>query len=238
MITFDKMNGLPEKQDFTQEDREFMQMAIELSIENIDNGGGPFGAVIVRNGKLISKGANRVVPNNDPTAHAEVVAIRRACAELNTFDLSGCTVYTSCEPCPMCLSALYWAGIKRICYANTKRDAAAIDFDDSFIYDQLRLDYDKRSIECEHFMRSEALRAACTLHRTVVYIGCSGRCDERICGTGHTCREAILCAKALHHNGYNRFYTSYLGSPSTTRNRPGCRTPRRRALIARRKCRG
>ena len=159
MITFDKMNGLPEKQDFTQEDREFMQMAIELSIENIDNGGGPFGAVIVRNGKLISKGANRVVPNNDPTAHAEVVAIRRACAKLNTFDLSGCTVYTSCEPCPMCLSALYWAGIKRICYANTKRDAAAIDFDDSFIYDQLRLDYDKRSIECEHFMRSEALEA-------------------------------------------------------------------------------
>jgi tRNA(Arg) A34 adenosine deaminase TadA len=153
-------NAMPmSNKDFTPQDREFMQMAIELSIENIDNGGGPFGAVIVRNGKLISKGANRVVPNNDPTAHAEVVAIRRACAELNTFDLSGCTVYTSCEPCPMCLSALYWAGIKRICYANTKRDAAAIDFDDSFIYDQLRLDYDKRSIECEHFMRSEALEA-------------------------------------------------------------------------------
>ena len=110
-----------------------MQMAIELSVENIDSGGGPFGAVIVRDGKLIAKGANRVVPNNDPTAHAEVVAIRNACRELQTFDLSGCTVYTSCEPCPMCLSALYWAGISRICYANTKRDAAAIDFDDSFI---------------------------------------------------------------------------------------------------------
>ncbi|MBO5855250.1 MAG: nucleoside deaminase [Alistipes sp.] len=136
-----------------------MNMAIEISIENIDSGGGPFGAVIVRDGKLIAKGANRVTPNNDPTAHAEVMAIRNACSELNTFDLSGCTVYTSCEPCPMCLSALYWAGIERICYANTKRDAAAINFDDSFIYDQLRLDYDRRSIHCEHFMREEALEA-------------------------------------------------------------------------------
>ena len=155
----DKQNGLPEIKDFSEEDREFMQMAIDLSIANIDEGGGPFGAVIVRGGQLIAAGANRVVPNNDPTAHAEVVAIRNACKELKTFDLSGCTVYTSCEPCPMCLSALYWAGIKRICYANTKRDAAAIDFDDSFIYDQLRLDYDRRSIHCEHFMRDEALAA-------------------------------------------------------------------------------
>lgn len=159
MKQFDTQNGLPERQDFSAEDRRFMQMAIELSIENIDEGGGPFGAVIVRDGKLISKGANRVVPNNDPTAHAEVVAIRNACRELETFDLKGCTVYTSCEPCPMCLSALYWAGIERICYANTKRDAAAIDFDDSFIYDQLRLDYDRRSIHCEHFMRDEAMEA-------------------------------------------------------------------------------
>ena len=159
MMTIDKQNGLPERQDFSEEDRKFMQIAIELSIENIDSGGGPFGAVIVRNGKLIAKGANRVVPNNDPTAHAEVVAIRNACRELETFDLSGCTVYTSCEPCPMCLSALYWAGIERICYANTKRDAAAINFDDSFIYDQLRLDYDRRSIHCEHFMRDEGLKA-------------------------------------------------------------------------------
>ncbi|MBQ6612743.1 MAG: nucleoside deaminase [Alistipes sp.] len=136
-----------------------MQMAIELSIENIDSGGGPFGAIIVRDGELIAEGANRVVPNNDPTAHAEVVAIRNACQKLQTFNLEGCTVYTSCEPCPMCLSALYWAGIERICYANTKRDAAAIEFDDSFIYDQLRLDYDHRSIHCEHFMRNEALEA-------------------------------------------------------------------------------
>ena len=159
MMEFDKQNGLPERMDFSEDDRRFMQMAIDLSVINIEEGGGPFGAVIVRDGKLISKGANRVVPNNDPTAHAEVVAIRNACQALGTFDLSGCTVYTSCEPCPMCLSALYWAGIERICYANTKRDAAAIDFDDSLIYDQLRLDYDDRSIHCEHFMRNEALGA-------------------------------------------------------------------------------
>mgnify|MGYP003293127514 CR=1 FL=1 len=155
----DKQHGLPEKEDFSADDRRFMQMAIELSIENIDQGGGPFGAVIVRNGHVVAKGANRVVPNNDPTAHAEVMAIRNACRECQTFDLEGCTIYSSCEPCPMCLSALYWAGISRICYANTKRDAAAIDFDDSFIYDQLRLDYDKRSIHCEHFMRDDALKA-------------------------------------------------------------------------------
>ena len=155
----DRQNGLPEKQDFTAEDREFMRRAIDLSIENIDTGGGPFGAVIVRNGKLIASGTNRVVPNNDPTAHAEVVAIRNACRELETFDLSGCTVYTSCEPCPMCLSALYWAGVSRICYGNTKDDAKAINFDDSFIYDQLELKYEDRSIKCEHFMRSDALRA-------------------------------------------------------------------------------
>ncbi len=155
----DRQHGLPEMENVSAEDRAFMKMAIELSIENIDEGGGPFGAVVVRDSKVIATGANRVVPNNDPTAHAEVVAIRNACRELNTFDLSGCTVYASCEPCPMCLSALYWAGVERICYANTKRDAAAIAFDDSFIYDQLRLDYDRRSIHCEHFMRDEALEA-------------------------------------------------------------------------------
>jgi tRNA(Arg) A34 adenosine deaminase TadA len=136
-----------------------MKMAIDLSIENIDTEGGPFGAVIVRDGEIIATGTNRVVPDSDPTAHAEVMAIRAACAKLGTFQLTGCTVYSSCEPCPMCLSALYWAGIERICYANTKRDAAAINFDDSFIYDQLRLDYDRRSIHCEHFMRDEALEA-------------------------------------------------------------------------------
>lgn len=158
-MTTNRQDGLPEIKNISAEDRVFMKMAIELSIANIDEGGGPFGAVIVRDGKVIAKGANRVVPNNDPTAHAEVMAIRNACRELETFDLTGCSVYTSCEPCPMCLSALYWAGIERICYANTKRDAAAIDFDDSFIYDQLRLDYDRRSIHCEHFMRDEAMEA-------------------------------------------------------------------------------
>ena len=159
MTKIDRQNGLPERSDFTADDRRFMQMAIDLSIENIDSGGGPFGAVIVRDGVVVATGVNRVTIDNDPTAHAEVMAIRNACRELETFDLAGCTVYSSCEPCPMCLSALYWAGIERICYANTKRDAAAIDFDDSFIYDQLRLDYDRRSIHCEHFMRDEAMAA-------------------------------------------------------------------------------
>ena len=150
---------LKETFDYSAEDAKFMQMAIDLSVENIDSGGGPFGAVIVRDGEVIATGANRVVPNADPTAHAEVMAIRSACAKLGTFQLSDCTVYSSCEPCPMCLSALYWAGVKRICYGNTKTDAKAIDFDDSFIYDQLRLDYDRRSIRCEHFMRNEAMAA-------------------------------------------------------------------------------
>lgn len=158
-MSINKQNGLVETSEYSVQDREFMQMAIELSIENIELGGGPFGAVIVQDGKVIAKGCNRVAPNNDPTAHAEVMAIRDACRTLGTFDLEGCTIYSSCEPCPMCLSAIYWAGIGRICYANTKRDAAKIGFDDSYIYDQLRLDYDRRSIHCEHFMRNEALEA-------------------------------------------------------------------------------
>ncbi|MBQ1209439.1 MAG: nucleoside deaminase [Bacteroidales bacterium] len=136
-----------------------MQMAIQLSLDNIDSGGGPFGAVIVKDGEVIATGTNRVVPNSDPTAHAEVMAIRNACAKLGTFQLDGCTIYSSCEPCPMCLSALYWAGVSRICYGNTKDDAKAINFDDSFIYDQLELKYEDRSIQCEHFMRSQALCA-------------------------------------------------------------------------------
>ncbi len=150
---------LDESKAVSAEDAKFMAMAIRLSEENIDDGGGPFGAVIVRDGEIIATGANRVVPNSDPTAHAEVMAIRNACAKLGTFQLKGCTVYSSCEPCPMCLSALYWAGVDRICYGNTKNDAKAIDFDDSFIYDQLELNYEERSIKCEHFMRSDALRA-------------------------------------------------------------------------------
>ena len=152
---------LQESFDYSAEDSKFMEMAINLSIENIDSGGGPFGAVIVRDGEVIATGTNRVVPNSDPTAHAEVTAIRNACAKLGTFQLSGCTIYSSCEPCPMCLSAIYWAGINRICYGNTKEDAKAIDFDDSFIYDQLELSYNERSIKCEHFMHAEALKAFC-----------------------------------------------------------------------------
>ena len=114
MNRVDLQHSLPESTEYSAEDRTFMQRAIELSIRNIDESGGPFGAVIVRKGKVVAEGANRVVPNNDPTAHAEVVAIRNACRELQTFDLAGCTVYSSCEPCPMCLSALYWAGVERI----------------------------------------------------------------------------------------------------------------------------
>lgn len=149
--------GLPETTDFSKEDAGFMQKAIDLSIENVANGGGPFGAVIVKDGEIIAVGANRVVPNNDPTAHAEVSAIRAACKKLGTFKLDGCTIYSSCEPCPMCLSAIYWSGISRLCYGNTKTDAAEINFDDSFIYDQLALSYDDRSLKCEHFMRDKAL---------------------------------------------------------------------------------
>lgn len=145
--------------EFLQEDLHFMQIAINLSIKNIDEGGGPFGAVIVKDGKIISTGVNTVVPSNDPTAHAEISAIRSACSKLETFKLDGCTVYSSCEPCPMCLSALYWAGVKRICYGNTKEDAKSINFDDSFIYEQLKLDYDHRSIKCEQLMRDAALKA-------------------------------------------------------------------------------
>ncbi|MBE6188840.1 MAG: nucleoside deaminase [Rikenellaceae bacterium] len=143
--------------NFTPEDKKFMQLAIDLSIENVAQGGGPFGAVIVRNGEVIATGTNRVTESCDPTAHAEVSAIRAACAALKDFKLTGCTVYSSCEPCPMCLSALYWAGVERIYYGNTKQDAASINFDDSFIYDQLALDYTQRAIPCINIMREEAL---------------------------------------------------------------------------------
>ena len=142
---------------FTSEDEKFMQQAIDLSTESVANGGGPFGAVIVRDGEVIATGTNRVTATCDPTAHAEVSAIRAACAKLKEFKLSGCTIYSSCEPCPMCLSALYWAGVERIFYGNTKSDAKAINFDDSFIYDQIALDYSKRSIPCINIMRDKAL---------------------------------------------------------------------------------
>ena len=136
----------------------FMQMAIDLSIENVANGGGPFGAVIVRDGEVIATGTNRVTASCDPTAHAEVNAIRNACAKVGDFKLSGCTIYSSCEPCPMCLSAIYWAGIERIYYGNTKEDAKAINFDDSFIYEQIALPYSQRAIPTHNLRRESALQ--------------------------------------------------------------------------------
>ena len=139
--------------------QEFMREAITCSCKNVENNGGPFGAVIVKDGEIVAKGANRVTENNDPTAHAEVVAIRNACQTLNTFDLSGCEIFTSCEPCPMCLSAIYWARIDKIWYANTKHDAKDIGFDDSFIYDEIALAMDQRSIPIEQILRDEALQA-------------------------------------------------------------------------------
>lgn len=124
----------------------FMDIAAELSIENIDNGGGPFGAVIVRDGEIVSTGVNTVTNDNDPTAHAEINAIRHACKKLQTFQLSGCVIYSSCEPCPMCLSALYWAGVGKIYFGNTKEDAEAIDFSDKFIYDELKRPREERKL--------------------------------------------------------------------------------------------
>ena len=138
---------------------DFMKMAITLSIENVKNGGGPFGAVIVKDNEVIATGVNRVTTNHDPTAHAEVSAIRSACALLGTFDLSGCDIYTSCEPCPMCLGAIYWAHIDHIYYRNNKDDAAAIGFDDSFIYEELALDRKDRKKKMTELLHDEALRA-------------------------------------------------------------------------------
>ena len=143
----------------TTQDKCFMQQAIDLSIENVANGGGPFGAVIVKDNELVATGVNRVTANNDPTAHAEVSAIRAACQKENSFKLEGCTIYTSCEPCPMCLSAIYWAGISRICYANTKQDAEDINFGDKFIYEEIERPISERTIPTESFMRDEALQA-------------------------------------------------------------------------------
>ena len=138
---------------------DFMLMAIKLSEENVKNGGGPFGAVIVKGNDVIATGVNRVTANNDPTAHAEVSAIRNACKLLGTFDLSGCELYTSCEPCPMCLGAIYWAHIDHIYYGNNKKDAADIGFDDSFIYEEMALDIPNRKKKMTELLHEEALKA-------------------------------------------------------------------------------
>ena len=137
----------------------FMQKAIELSIKNINNNGGPFGCVIVKNNKIISEGVNGVTQNNDPAAHAEIVAIRNACTELNTFDLSDCEMYTSCEPCPMCLSAIYWSHIDIVYYGNSRENAAEIEFDDKFIYDEMKKDIDERKIPLKQILKNEAIKA-------------------------------------------------------------------------------
>lgn len=134
-----------------------MKRAIELSKKNIEHGGGPFGAVIVKDGQIIGEGFNKVTANNDPTAHAEVEAIRQACKNINNFDLSGAEIYTSCEPCPMCLSAIYWARLGKIFYANTKKDAAEIEFDDDFIYTEIPKPISDRKISMVQMMRPEAL---------------------------------------------------------------------------------
>lgn len=142
-----------------ESNKKFMRKAIALSIRNIQKGGGPFGAVIVKDGKIIATGVNKVTVKNDPTAHAEVVAIRKAAKKLGTFDLSGCEIYTSCEPCPMCLGAVYWAHLDRMYYGNTKTDARNIGFDDSFIYDEIELSPENRKIKTVQLLDNEAIIA-------------------------------------------------------------------------------
>lgn len=140
-----------------EDELKFMRKAIALSNQSVDKGGGPFGAIIVKDGKIIASASNRVSLNNDPTAHAEILVIRKACKKLKTFNLSGCELYTSCEPCPMCLSAIYWARINQYYFANNKEDARKIEFDDAFIYSELDKPFGQRSIQQKQLMREEAL---------------------------------------------------------------------------------
>lgn len=138
----------------------FMARAIELSIENVRSGeGGPFGAVVAQDGKIIAEGVNQVTVSNDPTAHAEVLAIRQACSKLGRFELKGCELYTSCEPCPMCLGAIYWARLDRVYFGNVAADASQIGFDDSFIYHEIAQSILQRKIPMVQMMREEALAA-------------------------------------------------------------------------------
>jgi len=139
--------------------KNFMLRAIELSMISLKEGGGPFGCVIVKNNEIISEGFNEVTNKNDPTAHAEIVAIRNACNKLNTFNLKGAQMFTSCEPCPMCLSAIYWSHIDKIYYGNNRKDAAKIGFDDSYIYDELSINLNKRKIPLEQINEKEAIKA-------------------------------------------------------------------------------
>lgn len=145
--------------EITNIDLAFLKKAADASLESVNNGGGPFGAVIVKGEEIVTVATNSVTLDNDPTAHAEVNAIRSACKKLGTFKLDGCYVYSSCEPCPMCLSALYWAGVSRIYYGNTKEDADAIDFSDKFIYEELDRPKSERSIPCIHIPNTNAIEA-------------------------------------------------------------------------------
>lgn len=141
----------------SQRDIQFLLRAIALSRKGMQGGkGGPFGCVIVKGDEIIGEGFNQVTSTNDPTAHAEVVAIRNACAQIGSFQLTDCVIYCSCEPCPMCLGAIYWARPARVAYANTRQQAASIDFDDSFIYEQIKTDFEARSIPFEHIAMEEA----------------------------------------------------------------------------------
>lgn len=140
-------------------DKSIMDDVVKLSIESVENNGGPFSAAIVRNGKIIATGVNRVTAHHDPTAHAEVMAIRNACEKLNTFDLSDCQIYSSCEPCPMCLGAIYWARIPELFYANTQQDAKDIDFDDSFIYEEMAKKPEDRALKMVKVDNTGAIEA-------------------------------------------------------------------------------
>ena len=142
-----------------EEKNKFMLKAIDLSIKSAETIGGPFGCVIVKDNKIISEGSNKVTSTNDPTAHGEIVAIREACLKLNTFNLSGCELYSTCEPCPMCLSAIYWSHIDRVFYANTRDDAKNIDFDDTFIYSEINKKIEDKKIKIIQMHRDEALKA-------------------------------------------------------------------------------
>ena len=137
----------------------FMLKAISLSLKSVENGGGPFGCIIIKNNDIISEGSNEVTKSNDPTAHAEIVAIRNACKNLKTFNLEGTEMFTSCEPCPMCLSAIYWSHIDKIYYGNTRIDAANIGFDDNHIYNQLNTELKNRSIPMKQINQKEAIQA-------------------------------------------------------------------------------
>ena len=143
----------------TEADGKFMRAAIRLASKGMKlNAGGPFGAVVVKDGEIIAEGYNRVTSDNDPTAHAEVIAIRKACKKLGTFQLDDCVIYTSCEPCPMCLGAIYWARPKKVFYACTREDAALANFDDQFIYDELKVDISERKVDFENISREEGLQ--------------------------------------------------------------------------------